>query len=182
MSVSSGTRMPPLQEWKDSAAPSMIRANEAQLAQHTAERASSNWTLQAVPFDDECGYVAKRAMAFIHGHFRESVRMEDLCRVTGVKVRTVQRCFRQQFGMTVTSYLKAQRLDAACRDLLAAHPSRDSVTTIALQNGCTHLGRFSSDFRERFGQLPSEALRGQPATLEEAAFRVIRTEWSVRAA
>jgi len=121
--------------------------------------ASLNWTPQALPFDG----VAKRARAFIDGHFREPVRMEDLCRATGVGVRTLQRCFRQCFGMTVTSYLKAVRLDAAFRDLIAAHPSRDTVTKIALRNGCRHLGRFSSEFRERFRQLPRETLKSEPS-------------------
>ena len=163
MKVSSVTRRPPLQEWTDSAVPAMIRANGARLAQHSAERASRNWTPQALPFDGARRGVAKRARAFIDGHFREPVRMEDLCRATGVGVRTLQRCFRQCFGVTVTSYLKAVRLDAAYRDLIAAHPSRDTVTAIALRNGCSHLGRFSSEFRERFGQLPRETLRSEPS-------------------
>ena len=116
-------------------------------------------TPQALPSDETPVRVARRTKAFIDGHFREPVRMKDLCRATGVGVRTVQRNFRQCFGVTVTSYLKDVRLDAAYHDLLAARPSHDSVTTIALQNGCTHLGRFSVEFRQRFGQLPREALR-----------------------
>ena len=163
MKVSSVTRRPPLQEWTDSAVPAMIRANGARLAQHSEERASRNWTPQALPFDGARSGVAKRARAFIGEHFREPVRMEDLCRATGVGVRTLQRCFKQCFGVTVTSYLKAVRLDAAYRDLIAAHPSWDTVTTIAERNGCSHLGRFSSQFRERFGQLPRETLRSEPS-------------------
>ena len=141
----------------------MIRANGARLARHSAERVSRNSTPRVLPFDGARRGVARRARAFIDGHFREPVRMEDVCRATGVGVRTLQRCFSRCFGVTVTSYLKAVRLDAACRDLIAAHPSRDNVTTIALRNGCRHLGRFSSEFRERFGQLPSETLRSEPS-------------------
>lgn len=163
MKVSSVTREPPLQEWTDSAVPAMIRANRARLAQHSAERASRNWTPQALPFDGARGGVARRARAFIDGHFREPVRMADLCRATGVGLRTLQRCFKQCFGVTVTDYLKTMRLDAAYHDLIAAHPSRDTVTTIALRNGCRHLGRFSSEFRERFGQQPRETLRSEPS-------------------
>jgi len=122
-----------------------------------------NWTPPAPPFDGSRSAVAQRARAFIDRHFREPVRMEDVCRATGVGVRTLQRGFKQCFGVTVTTYLKAVRLDAVYRDLIAAHPSRDSVTTIALRNGCRHLGRFSSEFRERFGQLPSETLRSEPS-------------------
>jgi len=163
MKVSSVTREPPLQEWGYIPVPAMIRANGARLAQHSAEPASRDWTPQALPFDGARGGVARQARAFIDGHFREPVRMADLCRATGVGLRTLQRCFRQCFGVTVTDYLKTMRLDAAYRDLIAAHPSRDTVTTIALRNGCRHLGRFSSEFRERFGQLPRETLRSEPS-------------------
>ena len=163
MKASSVNREPPLQEWTDSAVPAMIRANRARLAQHSAERASRNWTPQALPFDGARGGVARRARAFIDGRFREPVHMADLCRATGVGLRTLQRCFKQCFGVTVTDYLKTMRLDAAYRDLIAAHPLRDTVTTIALRNGCRHLGRFSSEFRERFGQMPRETLRSEPS-------------------
>ena len=125
--------------------------------------ASMKWTPRALPYDGARRGLAKRARAFIDGHFREHVRMEDLCRATGVGVRTLQRGFRERFGVTVTSYLKAVRLDAAYRDLIAADPSRDTVATIAVSNGCNHLGRFSSEFRERFGQLPRETLRSDPS-------------------
>jgi len=163
MKGSSVSGRPPLQEWTDSAVPVMIRTNGARLAQHSAEHASRNWTPQALPIDGARRDVAKRARAFIDGHFRGPIRMADLCRATGVGVRTLQRCFRQCFGVTVTSYLKAVRLDAAYRDLIAAHPSRDTVTAIAIRNGYSHLGRFSCEFRERFGQLPRETLRRQPS-------------------
>jgi len=163
MKVISESRRLARQDDTDSAVPAMCRANGARLARHCAERASRNWAPQAGPFDGKRTAVARRARALIDAHFREPVRMGDLCRATGARVRTLQRCFRQYFGMTVKSYLKAVRLDAAYRDLIAAHPSRDTVTAIAERNGCSHLGRFSSDFRERFGQLPRETLRSEPS-------------------
>lgn len=114
------------------------------------------------PFDEARRGVAERSKAFIDGHFREPIRMEDLRHATGVSVRTLQRCFKQCFGVTITSYLKSVRLDAACLDLIDSDPSRETVTRIALRNGCSHLGRFSTEFRERFGQVPREVLKIQP--------------------
>ena len=169
MKVSSVTRRPSLQEWTDSAEPAMTRLNRAQPAQHSAERPSSNSTCQAPPFDGARRAVAKRTSAFIDGHFREPVRMEDLRRATGVGARTLQRYFRQCFGTTVTSYLKAVRLDAAYHELIAAHPSRDTVTAIALRNGCSHAGRFSTEFRERFGESPSETLKSESSAFGQRA-------------
>jgi len=102
--------------------------------------------------------VAKLAQEFIEERYYEAVRMEDLCRATGVGIRTLQRCFREYFDLTITNYLKTVRLDAARRELAAAHVLRNSVTQIALRHGFTHLGRFSAQFRERFGQSPRETL------------------------
>jgi AraC-like DNA-binding protein len=101
---------------------------------------------------------AKLAQECIQEHYREAVHIEDLCRVTGVGVRTLQRCFREYFNITITEYLNTVRLDAVYRQLAAAHPSEDSVTRIALQHGYTHLGRFSVKFREHFGESPSDTM------------------------
>jgi len=102
--------------------------------------------------------VAKRAQAYIDGHYRQSVRMEDLCRETGVGVRTLQRSFRQYFDFTISDYVKTVRLNATLRELTAAHHAENSVTEIAMRNGCTHLGRFSIEFRRRFGYSPKQTL------------------------
>jgi len=102
--------------------------------------------------------VARLAREYIEARYSEAIHVEDLCRVTGVGVRTLQRCFREHFGLTVSIYLKTVRLDSARRELLAADRSDTSVTRIAMQNGCTHLGRFSVEFHERFGQTPRQTL------------------------
>jgi AraC-like DNA-binding protein len=102
--------------------------------------------------------VAKRAQDYIEGHYREAVHIEDLCRVTCVGARTLQRSFREYFHLTVSNYLKILRLDSARRELAAADRAATSVTTIAMQNGWSHLGRFSVDYRQHFGESPRETL------------------------
>ena len=105
--------------------------------------------------------VAKLARSFIEEKYRNAIHLEDLCTVTGVGVRTLQRCFREYFALTITDYVKTVRLEAAHRQLAAADPAHDSVTRIALAHGFTHLGRFSTAFRERFGESPNETLRNR---------------------
>ena len=102
--------------------------------------------------------VARLAREFIEEHYWQTVRLEDLCRVTGVGIRSLQRAFRDYFGATITDYLKAVRLDEACRELASADPSSETVARIALKQGFTHLGRFSIAFRERFGESPGKTL------------------------
>jgi AraC-like DNA-binding protein len=109
-----------------------------------------------------CIHVAKIAQQYLEAHYQESVHIEDLCRVTGVGARTMQRCFRKYFDMSVSTYLKTLRLDSARRALLKGHSSEVTVTDIAMSNGCNHLGRFSVEFREQFGESPRAVLDSRP--------------------
>ena len=102
--------------------------------------------------------IAKLAQQYIEDNYRAAVRLEDLCRVSGVGARQLQRIFRGHFGITITEYLKTVRLHAAHRELSASPPSPGAVTKIALDHGFAHLGRFSIEFRERFGESPKETL------------------------
>jgi AraC-like DNA-binding protein len=103
-------------------------------------------------------HIAKLAQDYIEAHYREAVHIEDLCRVSCVGARTLQRCFREYFHLTVSKYLRVLRLDSARRELASADRASASVTTIAMQNGCNHLGRFSVDYRRHFGESPRETL------------------------
>ncbi len=105
--------------------------------------------------------IAKRTQEFIEEQYRDPVNIADLCRVNAVGVRTLQRCFREYFDLTIWEYLKAVRFDAVHRALLPADPARDTVTAIAIEHGHTHLGRFSVEYRERFGESPRMTLAKQ---------------------
>ena len=102
--------------------------------------------------------IAKQVQAYIEEHYHTNVRIEDMCRATGKEVRTLQRCFRQYFDMTITDYLKVARLNSAFRVLSSAQPDEASVTSIALQNGFTHIGRFSVEYKKHFGESAKETL------------------------
>lgn len=102
--------------------------------------------------------VATQAQAYIEERFRESVSVEDLCRATGKQARTLQRCFTQYFDCTITDYLRMVRLSAVQRALSSAQPDEATVSSIALQSGFTHLGRFSVEYRQHFGESARETL------------------------
>ncbi len=104
------------------------------------------------------GRVARRAQEYIEDHYPHTIRMEDLCRCIGVSLRTLQRSFSDYFQMTPFEYITARRLNAARQALVAGDSSRDRVTQIAMDNGFTHLGRFSVGYREHFDESPKETL------------------------
>ncbi len=102
--------------------------------------------------------LARRAQTYIEEHFHDAIRLEELCAGVGVSLRTLQRCFAAHFQLSPTAYIKARRLNAARRALVAADPQTHSVTQIALASGFSHLGRFSVAYRVYFGESPRQTL------------------------
>ena len=102
------------------------------------------------------GRIARRAQEYIEDHYRDTIRMEDLCRYSGVSLRTLQRSFLVYFQVSPFDYIKARRLNAARQGLLAAASLHHTVSQIAIDSGFTHFGRFSVDYREHFGESPRE--------------------------
>jgi len=122
---------------------------------------SSQWRREGPKANGARIRVARLAQEYIEAQFRERVCIEDLCRITGVGVRTLQRRFQEYFNFTISEYLNAVRLDSARRELAAACPLQESVATIALRNGCGHPGRFSVRYRQHFGESASDTLARQ---------------------
>lgn len=134
--------------------PNIVVTSIAWMADYWNRRSS-----ERVRYVTTASHIAKRAQNYIETHYRGPVRTEDVCRATNVSVRTLQSRFREYFGLTISDYLKMTRLDAARRELVSAHPTEETVASIALRHGFTHLGRFSIEFRSRFGESPKETLR-----------------------
>ena len=76
----------------------------------------------------------------------------------GVSSRTLQQGFRQFKNTTPMNYLQHLRLEAFREELVEARPGQ-SVAEVALSWGFTHMGRLATDYRNRFGELPSQTLR-----------------------
>jgi AraC-like DNA-binding protein len=102
----------------------------------------------------------RRAMAFIEEHAEQDVTIADIAAAANVTVRAVQLAFRRHRGLTPLEYLRQVRLDHAHRDLVAADPGRQTVTTIAYRWGFPSSSRFSHYYREAYGVTPSRTLRG----------------------
>lgn len=85
----------------------------------------------------------------------------DLCVACEVPRRTLNHAFQQVLGMGPVTYLRRLRLNQVRRLLQhsRANSNPKSVTEIALDHGFWHLGRFSSQYRELFGESPRERAR-----------------------
>jgi AraC-like DNA-binding protein len=104
--------------------------------------------------------VVRRAIEYIESHAAEAIDVGDIAAAAGIGPRGLQHGFRRYRDTTPRAYLRATRLERAHRDLVEGDPARgDTVSGIARRWGFTHLGRFTSAYRGRYGRAPSDTLR-----------------------
>lgn len=102
----------------------------------------------------------RRAMAFIDAHADEQIGIEEIAGAARMGPRGLQHAFRRYRDTTPFAYLRDVRFQRAHRDLEAADPSvGDTVAEIAARWGFSNPGRFSIDYRHRYGSQPSTTLR-----------------------
>lgn len=95
---------------------------------------------------------------YLEEHIKEDISVEELADLCNISVRTLYNIFAKEVGTTPKQFIKQTKLHSLYQDLKQGCSARN-VTEIALDYGFTHLGRFSSDYRKMFGELPSETLR-----------------------
>ena len=109
----------------------------------------------------------RRVEEYLAANALQPVTLTDLSTLTGMSVRSIQAGFRRWRDCTPMEYLRARRFEHARERLLgrSGNPA-SSVATVAMECGFGHLGRFSIDYRARFGESPNDTRRR--ATGEEA--------------
>jgi len=94
---------------------------------------------------------------YIDDHPGDTFSLQDLCRESGMALRTMETIVRNRTGMTAFEYLRRRRLAFVRKALLTADPGT-TITQVALSHGFLHLGRFSIEYRRAFGESPSATL------------------------
>ena len=103
----------------------------------------------------------RRAADFMDAHAMEPISVTDVARAAGVTSRALQLAFRRYYGTTPGEYLRRVRLERAHLDLQAADPTAGTtVKAIAARWGFAQPDRFAALYRARFGNPPSQTLRG----------------------
>lgn len=97
---------------------------------------------------------------FLREHASEPVSADQLALLAGVSLRSLYAGFKEYCGVSPMQYLRNLRLDGARMSLLTEPDS--SIASVAMRWGFCHLGRFSIDYKQRFGESPSEGARKRP--------------------
>jgi AraC-like DNA-binding protein len=95
----------------------------------------------------------------VQAELRTSPKIADLCSAMAISQPTLLRAVRIIRGTTPSGYLRKERLAQAREELSSSTLETSSVTHVAMQFGFRELGRFAVDYREAFGERPSDTLR-----------------------
>jgi AraC-like DNA-binding protein len=103
----------------------------------------------------------RRALDHIEANLEAPVTLADLVAASGVPGRTLAQHFRDFTGLSPMAYLRAARFRRV-REALLHDGSEACVTELAARWGFAHFGRFSVEYRRRFGESPSTTARRRP--------------------
>lgn len=101
----------------------------------------------------------KRAVDLMHAFPETSWNTGELAHAVGVTARGLQKAFQRAGYLPPMAYLRRLRLEGVHAELTDGGPEATSVTSVAGRWGFVHLGRFADQYRQQFGQKPSETLR-----------------------
>ncbi|MFF4249717.1 AraC family transcriptional regulator N-terminal domain-containing protein [Streptomyces sp. NPDC001663] len=108
-----------------------------------------------------------RALRWIREHYTQTLRVEDLARMSGMSLSPFHRHFRALTAMTPIQYQKQIRLQEARLRLMS---STEDVATVGFAVGYDSASQFSREYRRHFGLPPGQdAARLRTEPREEAA-------------
>ena len=135
--------------------PDSIQRLEREIVDAVVQAALTQGVMTKPPGTEaRCDVEALKAWLASQAH--RPVRIAELATRAGVSPRTVERAFLRTGG-TPLEYLRGVRLELARRMLVQPGPGL-TVAEAATAVGFTHLGRFATEYRRHFGELPSQTL------------------------
>jgi AraC-like DNA-binding protein len=100
----------------------------------------------------------KRAIDYMEANLTAPIGLTEITAAAGVPGRTLLEHFKRYQGVSPMGFLRRARF-ARVREALRRAEPEENVTSIAMSTGFNHMGRFSVEYRRRFGESPSDTLR-----------------------
>lgn len=102
--------------------------------------------------------IVQQAEDFIMAHLDQPLTLQDLCKSVTASKSALSYGFQEIFGMSPMAYLKIRRLNGVHHALKQSNLKTDTVLSVANRYGFWHMGHFSQDYKQMFGELPSKTL------------------------
>ncbi|WP_031365202.1 helix-turn-helix domain-containing protein [Caballeronia sordidicola] len=103
--------------------------------------------------------IVRRCERIVQENTEQPITVLDLCRALRCSRRTLQTSFQRIANVTPVEYLRSIRLNAVHRLLRSTSANDLLVGDAAARWGFTHLGYFAREYRDLFGELPSQTRR-----------------------
>jgi AraC-like DNA-binding protein len=107
---------------------------------------------------DRDGPVIRRAIAEMRAHLTEPITVPEIAEAAGVSVRGLQMAFLRQLDVPPLLHLRQLRLEAARSALVDEATVGTTIADIARRFGYANSGRFSTHYRNEYGEAPSATL------------------------
>jgi AraC-like DNA-binding protein len=98
----------------------------------------------------------QRILEYVHENFATNISIHDLAKMEHYSIRTLQRLFVQQAGLSFSSYLKTTRILKAIELLSVAEKS---ISEVAWEVGYNSIPTFSNTFKAITGKRPDHFKR-----------------------
>lgn len=136
---------------------------------HVESAISRNKTLGS-----ETQRIVRKAIAYLHERYMESISLDDAARYVGMSKEYLARCFHQEMGLTLVTYLNRYRVKQA---KVFLEEGERSLTEVALEIGFSSNTYFSRVFKQEVGMSPSEYKHfSRQMRLKEKTARVYPTQ------
>ena len=103
-------------------------------------------------------FFIKRVERYIEENAHEPITINEMAEYAGVSSRSLFTSFRRYRNTSPMRYLKEVRLRYVNEELQRGATGSETVTAVAFKWGFSHLGHFTTDYKRRFGESPSETL------------------------
>jgi len=101
----------------------------------------------------------RQAMEHIEANWDQPITIETLASLTECSVRSLFGTFRKSLGCSPMAFVRQVRLMRA-NEILSRGSPETSVRLVATACGFSNLGHFAKSYFSKFGELPSETLKG----------------------
>lgn len=108
---------------------------------------------------DRDATVIRRSIAEMRAHLQEPIAIPEIAQAAGVSVRGLQMAFLRQLGVSPLLHLRQLRLEAARSALVDEASAGTTIADIARRFGYANSGRFSTHYRNEYGEAPSGTLQ-----------------------
>jgi AraC-like DNA-binding protein len=99
-----------------------------------------------------------RAREYMHANIDEAITLADVSRYVNASRRTLTQAFQETLALAPMTYLKLLRLNRVHQTLQRQTVQPTKIVDVANDHGFWHMGQFARDYRQLFGELPSQTL------------------------